>query len=148
MAFWISTWHLFWRCLCCHWLVSWSVCFRNFMVSTRQLWEPNTDSLDPNLVAKGRACLPKSSFPLLEVKLGSGKAFGIIGKFLDLITQFSIDFRMELLCRKNMQWDASTYVLSAKGQKHVFLFKDDSCVPCLHLKKNNVLSRLNYPYPE
>lgn len=93
-------------------------------------------------------CYQRGSLPAKEeVKLGSGKVFGIIGKFLEL-AQFNIDPTMELLCRKKTQWDASTYILSAEGQKHVFLFRDDSCVPCFHLKKSNVLSRLNYPYPE
>lgn len=72
-----------------------------------------------NLVSKGRACLPKSSLPLLEVKLGSGKVLGIIAQFLELITQLSINHTVDLLCRKRRQWDIST-VLSAKGQECAF----------------------------
>lgn len=92
----------------------------SWWVPVRQLWEPSTGSLDLSRVTKGRACLPKSSFPLLEVKLGSGRVFGVIAKFLELITQFATDPTVELLCRRNTQWGASACVLSAKGQNHVF----------------------------
>lgn len=48
----------------------------------------------------------KEQLFLLEVKLGSGKVYGMRAKFLELITWFSIDPTMELLCRKKRQWDA------------------------------------------
>lgn len=100
MAFWISMWRLSWRCLCCPWLVSWSVCSRNFMVSARQPWEPSTGSLELWLVTTRRTCLPKGSFPSLELKRGSGEVFGVIREFLEIISQFSIDPTVELLCRQ------------------------------------------------
>jgi len=52
-------------------------------------------TVDLKLLSKGRACLPKNSFPLLEVKLGSGKVFGIIAKFLELITHNGVAVQKE-----------------------------------------------------
>lgn len=56
--------------------------------------------------AAGRVCLPKSSFALLEVKLGVVKAFGAPGKFLELIRvqEYALPFssRGEMCLKKQV----------------------------------------------
>lgn len=73
-----------------------------FMVSVRQLESQAQRAQISTLLLRGQLTC-QSSFSLLEVKLGSRKVFRVIGKFLELITQFSIDPTTELLCRKNRQ---------------------------------------------